>query len=73
MRSVVVLLMSDEIIQRHAGSLGPVLKAIRDELHASIFSSQFTSSSQEPFVEPIPYFVNSLRMDKEKFVFAVGV
>ncbi|KND00165.1 uncharacterized protein SPPG_04506 [Spizellomyces punctatus DAOM BR117] len=38
------------------GTLGPIVRLIKDELYSSVYSEDLTSSSEEPFVERLPYF-----------------
>ena len=56
-----------------AGTFSTVLKLIKDELHHSIYSKGLTSSNQEPFVEPIPFFSLVERIDETRHVFAFGI
>jgi hypothetical protein len=45
----------DDIIP-NLGTLGPILKVIKEELFRSVYSKNLTSADEEPFIERIPFF-----------------
>ncbi|KAJ3045412.1 hypothetical protein HDV00_010282 [Rhizophlyctis rosea] len=56
----------DEIIPM-MGTLGSIIKVVKDELYRSVYSKDLTSSGVEPFVERVPYFSAVSRIGEARY------